>query len=116
MIRNGLNIPISEVDGMVAALPGVAQCAGYGVADDGDRRAAGDGGAPRSRAPTLAFDDDGRRAWWPPGAAKWKIPEELVVWDEPFPETASGKVQRNLLDERAGAGSAPRRGRRHDSG
>ena len=37
------------------------------------------------------------------GVAKWKIPEELVVWDEPLPETASGKVQRNLLDER-GAG------------
>ena len=42
------------------------------------------------------------------GAAKWKIPEELVVWDEPFPETASGKVQRNLLEERgAGRPAAP---------
>ena len=33
VIRNGLNIPIAEVDGMVAALPGIVQCAGYGVAD-----------------------------------------------------------------------------------
>jgi len=28
VIRHGLNIPISEVDGLVAALPGVVQCAG----------------------------------------------------------------------------------------
>ncbi len=34
VIRNGLNIPIAEVDGMVASLPGIVQCAGYGVADD----------------------------------------------------------------------------------
>ena len=32
--RNGLKIPISEIDGLVAALPGVEQCAGYGVRDD----------------------------------------------------------------------------------
>ena len=109
MIRNGLNIPISEVDGMVAALPGVAQCAGYGVADDADRRAAGDGRAPATRR-RRSRSTRWSTAWWPPGAAKWKIPEELVIWDEPFPETASGKVQRNLLEER-GAGLAPRTAR-----
>jgi acyl-CoA synthetase (AMP-forming)/AMP-acid ligase II len=37
------------------------------------------------------------------GAAKWKIPEELVLWDDEFPMTASGKVQRNQLEE-LGAG------------
>jgi non-ribosomal peptide synthetase component E (peptide arylation enzyme) len=37
------------------------------------------------------------------GLAKWKIPEELVVWNDVFPETASGKVQRTLL-EGGGAG------------
>jgi acyl-coenzyme A synthetase/AMP-(fatty) acid ligase len=41
------------------------------------------------------------------GAAKWKIPEELVLWDESFPETASGKVQRSLLE--AGGEGRPRR-------
>ena len=101
MIRNGLNIPIAEVDGLVAALPGVVHCAGYGVSDDttGERLAM----AVRLRSGAdLPFASmvDGLVA---AGAAKWKIPEELVVWDEPFPETASGKVQRTLLDER-GAG------------
>ena len=101
MIRNGLKIPISEIDGMVARLPGVEQCAGYGVADDttGERLAM----AVRLRAGAeLPFDAmvEGLVA---AGAAKWKIPEELVVWDDLFPETASGKVQRTLLEER-GAG------------
>ncbi len=101
VIRNGMNIPIAEVDGMVGALPGVAQCAGYGVDDaaTGERLAI----AVRTVAgATLTFDAmvEGLIA---AGLAKWKIPEELVLWDEPFPETASGKVQRNQLDE-LGAG------------
>jgi acyl-CoA synthetase (AMP-forming)/AMP-acid ligase II len=104
VIRNGLNIPIAEVDGMVAALPGVAQCAGYGVADPatGERLAM----AVRMRdGTTLEFDAmvDGLVA---AGLAKWKIPEELVVWDEALPETASGKVQRNQLEE--GGAARPR--------
>ncbi len=98
VIRNGLKIPISEIDGMVARLPGVEQCAGYGVADDttGERLAM----AVRLRAGAeLPFDAmvEGLVA---AGAAKWKIPEELVVWDDHLPETASGKVQRTLLEER----------------
>jgi acyl-CoA synthetase (AMP-forming)/AMP-acid ligase II len=104
VIRNGLNIPISEVDGAVAALPGVVQCAGYGVEDPttGERLAMAVRLAPGT---SLEFDAmvDGLVA---AGLAKWKIPEELVTWDEPLPETASGKVQRNVLGE-AGA-SRPR--------
>ena len=113
VIRNGLNIPIAEVDGLVAALPGVVQCAGYGVADDitGERLAMAVRLATRRVARVRR---DGRRRWCVPALAKWKIPEELVVWDEPFPETASGKVQRNPLEER---GAARRRGcRRRVSG
>ena len=50
------------------------------------------------------------------GLAKWKIPEELVIWDEAFPETPSGKVQRALLEE-GGAGRPRTVARRlHDSG
>ena len=101
VIRNGMNIPISEVDGVVATLPGVAQCAGYGVDDPttGERLVM----AVRTRpGAALSFDAmvEGLVA---AGLAKWKIPEELVQWDEPFPETPSGKVQRNRLAE-LGAG------------
>jgi acyl-CoA synthetase (AMP-forming)/AMP-acid ligase II len=101
VIRNGLNIPIAEVDGLVAALPGVVHCAGYGVSDDttGERLVMAVRLRPGAELPFESMVDGLIEA----GAAKWKIPEELVVWDEPFPETASGKVQRPLLDER-GAG------------
>jgi hypothetical protein len=40
------------------------------------------------------------------GVAKWKIPEELVLWDEPLPETPSGKVRRTDLDR--GSAGRPR--------
>jgi acyl-CoA synthetase (AMP-forming)/AMP-acid ligase II len=97
VIRNGLNIPIHEVDGHVARLPGVLQCAGYRVADPatGERLAMAirlrDGASLRFEALVDALVTA--------GLAKWKIPEELVFWDVPFPETASGKVQRNQLQE-----------------
>jgi acyl-CoA synthetase (AMP-forming)/AMP-acid ligase II len=101
VIRNGLNIPIAEIDGMVAALPGVVQCAGYGVVDEatGERLAMAVRLGPGASLEFDAMVD----ALVAAGAAKWKIPEELVVWDDAFPETASGKVQRKQLDER-GAG------------
>ncbi len=101
VIRNGLNIPIAEIDGMVAALPGVVQCAGYGVADEatGERLAMA---VRLASGASLEFDAM-VEALVAAGAAKWKIPEELVTWDQPLPETASGKVQRNRLDEE-GAG------------
>jgi acyl-CoA synthetase (AMP-forming)/AMP-acid ligase II len=104
VIRNGLNIPISEVDGAVAALPGVVQCAGYGVQDPatGERLAM----AVRMRDGASLDFDAMVDALTAAGLAKWKIPEELVVWDDVFPETASGKVQRALLEE--GGAARPR--------
>ena len=89
----------------MAALPGVVQCAGYGVADDAGRVNAWRwpcGCATAHRSSSTRWST----AWSRAGLAKWKIPEELVVWDEPLPETASGKVQRNQLEER-GDGSTP---------
>jgi acyl-CoA synthetase (AMP-forming)/AMP-acid ligase II len=104
VIRNGLKIPVSEVDGLVATLPGVEQCAGYGVADDrtGERLAMAVRLRDGAELPFAAMVDGMVAA----GLARWKIPEELVVWDAPFPETASGKVQRNLLE--AGGEGRPR--------
>jgi non-ribosomal peptide synthetase component E (peptide arylation enzyme) len=40
------------------------------------------------------------------GLPKWKLPEEVVLWDEPFPETATGKVIRTALA--AGSAGRPR--------
>jgi acyl-CoA synthetase (AMP-forming)/AMP-acid ligase II len=97
VIRKGLKVPISEVEGFLNDLPGIARSAGYAVPDPetGERLAVAilpaDGAA-------IDFDAvvDGLRA---AGLATWKLPEELVLWAEPFPENATGKVLRNRLEE-----------------
>jgi acyl-CoA synthetase (AMP-forming)/AMP-acid ligase II len=104
VIRNGMKIPIAEVEGLVGALPGVAQCAGYGVADD----ATGEHLAIAVRAepgvsvtlPDIVEQLSAR------GLARWKLPEELVLWDDPLPETTTGKVVRAALAD--GAANRPR--------
>jgi acyl-CoA synthetase (AMP-forming)/AMP-acid ligase II len=97
VIRNGLKIPISEVEGHLGALPGIERSAGFAVPDGttGERLAVG---IIASDGHELRFEDviAGLTA---AGLAKWKLPEELVVWDEPFPENATGKVLRNRLEE-----------------
>lgn len=101
VIRKGLKVPISEVEGYLQQLPAIARAAGYSVVDPetGERLAVAV--LPSDEA-AVDFDTvvDGLRA---AGLATWKLPEELVVWDEPFPENATGKVLRYRLDE-AGAG------------
>jgi acyl-CoA synthetase (AMP-forming)/AMP-acid ligase II len=31
------------------------------------------------------------------GLARWKLPEQIVIWEEPLPRTASGKILRDRL-------------------
>ena len=99
--RNGLKISLHEVDGALANFPGARECASFAVSDPttGERLAvavvpAGD------TAPTL---DDVLAHLVAGGLARRKLPEELVVWPEPLPRTASGKVVRTrLVAEAAG--------------
>jgi hypothetical protein len=35
------------------------------------------------------------------GLPKFKLPEELVLWDQPLPVNANGKVERKLLAAQA---------------
>lgn len=97
VIRKGLKVPISEVEGFLNELPGIARSAGYATADPetGERLAVAiipaDGAA-------VGFDEVVAELQ-AAGLATWKLPEELVLWDEPFPENATGKVVRNRLEE-----------------
>ncbi|KUI22489.1 AMP-dependent synthetase [Mycobacterium sp. GA-1285] len=99
VIRNGMKIPAAEVEEAVARIPGVRECAAYSVADPttGERLAVAmvlDDGVEMS----LAGVAD---ALVGEGLPKYKLPEELVFWDEPLPLNANGKVQRNTLDARS---------------
>jgi acyl-CoA synthetase (AMP-forming)/AMP-acid ligase II len=95
VIRNGMKIPAAEVEEAVARIDGVRECAAYSVADatTGERLAVAmvlDGETQMS----LAEIADALGA---AGLPKYKLPEELVFWDEPLPVNANGKVQRNTL-------------------
>ena len=35
------------------------------------------------------------------GLATWKLPEEIVIWDQDFPENATGKILRPQLAEQS---------------
>ncbi|OBK81029.1 class I adenylate-forming enzyme family protein [Mycobacterium sp. 1164985.4] len=99
VIRNGMKIPAAEVEEAVARIPGVRECAAYSVADatTGERLAV-----------AMVLDDDVEMsladvadALLGGGMPKYKLPEELVFWDEPLPLNANGKVQRNILEARS---------------
>lgn len=96
VIRNGLKVPISEVEGYLNRQPGIAGSAGYAAHDPatGEHLAVA---VLRSDGATIDFDAviAGLQA---EGLAMWKLPEELVLWDEPLPGNATGKVLRNRLE------------------
>jgi acyl-CoA synthetase (AMP-forming)/AMP-acid ligase II len=99
VIRNGLKIPVAEVEDMIERIPGVRECAAYAVEDatTGERLAAAvvmDAGAPLSLS-TVA------ERLLSAGLPKYKLPEELVLWDEPLPVNANGKVERTSLHARS---------------
>ncbi|OAN36829.1 class I adenylate-forming enzyme family protein [Mycolicibacterium iranicum] len=99
VIRNGLKIPTAEVDEVIARIAGVKECAAYSVADSvtGERLAVAMVLEPET---TLSLDDVAD-ALTAAGLPKYKLPEELVLWDQPLPLNANGKVERNTLDARS---------------
>jgi acyl-CoA synthetase (AMP-forming)/AMP-acid ligase II len=93
--RNGFKISLSEVEAALARLPGAVESACFGLpdAETGERLAVAvrpEAGASPSLGAVLAH----LRA---AGTAARKLPEQLVVWDEPLPRTASGKIVRARL-------------------
>lgn len=99
IIRNGLKIAAVEVEEAVAKIAGVRECAAYSVADvtTGERLTV---------AVVLDADVDMSLAkvadaLISAGLPKYKLPEELVFWNEPLPVNANGKVERNKLAARS---------------
>ena len=93
--RNGLKVALAEIDAAVAGLAGVVEHASFGVADSetGERVALAVRLEPGS---SITLDQVVAHAV-AGGTARRKLPEELVVWDEPLPRTASGKIIRGQL-------------------
>ena len=96
-IRNGVKIALPEVEAAVGALDGVDECVAYRVADAETGEHVGV--AVVASKPLGLVDITG--ALLAAGVTTSKLPEELIVWSGPFPETATGKVQRAAVAERA---------------
>lgn len=93
--RNGLKISLAEVEAALAGLPGAREAACFAVPDPvtGERLAVAvhpEPGAVVTLEQVAAYLD-GR------GLARRKLPEHLVIREDPLPRTSSGKVVRSRL-------------------
>lgn len=101
IISGGQNIHAAEIEETILAIPGVADCAVFGLPDDvwGERvsvlivRAKG-GGETLTEQQVDAFCRE--------RLAGFKIPRKILFDDEALPRTPTGKVQKFLLVERYG--------------
>lgn len=97
IIRGGENISAAEVEGLLAALPGVAEVAVVAAPDErlGEHACA----FVRTTGSESVDLEAIRRHLAGAGLARQKWPEELLVVDE-FPRTSSGKIQKFTLRDR----------------
>ena len=96
VIRNGMKIPVAEVEEALSRISGVRECAAYPLADTttGERLAIA---VVLESGIELSLDDVAA-ALVSQGLPKFKLPEELVIWAEPLPINANGKVERRKLE------------------
>ncbi|MEO5841026.1 MAG: AMP-binding protein [Acidimicrobiales bacterium] len=93
--RNGLKISPSEIDAALVGLSNVIEYASFGVPDPetGERLAV----AVRPEHAAVITLDRVCAQLRAEGIATRKLPEQLVVWDEPLPRTVSGKIIQSRL-------------------
>jgi non-ribosomal peptide synthetase component E (peptide arylation enzyme) len=94
IIRNGENISPKEVEDLLVGHPSIAEIAVVGLPDErtGERACAVIVTADQ-RAPDL---DDLRELLIGEGLAKFKIPEQIVIWDA-LPKNDAGKVLKHQI-------------------
>jgi acyl-CoA synthetase (AMP-forming)/AMP-acid ligase II len=94
IIRNGENISPKEVEDLLVAHPAIVEIAVVGVPDDrtGERACAVIVTADQ-QVPDL---DDLRTLLIGEGLAKFKIPEQIVIWDA-LPKNDAGKVLKHQI-------------------
>ena len=94
IIRNGENISAKEVEDLLIAHPGIAEIAVVGVPDERTgERACAVIVTTDQRPPGL---DDLRVLLVGAGLAKFKTPEQIVIWDA-LPKNDTGKVLKHRI-------------------
>ncbi|MDG2306748.1 MAG: class I adenylate-forming enzyme family protein [Candidatus Binatia bacterium] len=93
--RSGLKISLNEIEAALARMPGLHEYASFVAPDPetGERLAV----AVRPEPGTTVGLDEVIAHLLGEGIARRNLPEEFVVWQDPLPRTASGKVVRSRL-------------------
>ena len=101
IITGGQNVHAAEVEEVLIGLPGVADCAVFGLPDDlwGERVTALVVRAPGARE---TVTEETLNAACRDRLAGFKTPKAFLFQDEPLPRTPTGKVQKFLLVDRFG--------------
>ena len=108
IIRNGENISPKEVEDILVGHPGIAEIAVVGVPDERTgERACAVIVASDQRAPDLT---DLRELLLSEGLAKFKIPEQIVIWDA-LPKNDAGKILKHQIRAELTAGASEATGR-----
>lgn len=99
IITGGQNVHAAEVEEILFAIPGVADCAVIGLPDEiwGERVAALIVKSPNA---SDALTAESVEAACRERLAGFKTPRAIVFQTEPLPRTPTGKVQKFLLVER----------------
>ena len=99
IITGGQNVHAAEVEEILLAIPGVADCAVFGLPDEiwGERVAALVVEPPNA---SCALTAESIEAACRERLAGFKTPRTIFIQTEPLPRTPTGKVQKFLLVER----------------
>jgi acyl-CoA synthetase (AMP-forming)/AMP-acid ligase II len=97
IITGGQNVHAAEVEEAILGVPGVAECAVFGLPDAvwGERVAAVVVTTAGSEPPAAVAVEAACRA----RLAGFKVPRTIIVQDDPLPRTPTGKAQKFLLVE-----------------
>ncbi|NQV87400.1 MAG: AMP-binding protein, partial [Woeseiaceae bacterium] len=98
IIRGGENISCQEVEAVLYEHPGVRECAVFGIPNDLLGEIVACAITPR-KGVTLLPDDVAEHL--KKRVARYKIPTQVQILYEPLPRTASGKIFKRALREKA---------------
>jgi len=95
-VSGGLNVYPAEVERVVAAFPGIAECAAFGIA----HARWGKQCAVVVRATDAVVDEVALEAHCRANLSDYKVPRHILQTDEPLPRGMSGKVLRGEVEAR----------------
>lgn len=98
IITGGENVQPADVERVIAELPGVAECAVFGMPDEKWGTAVW---AALVREPGVQIDEAAVMAWCRKALAGYQCPRSVVFLDD-LPRNATGKLLRRDLPERVG--------------